>query len=67
MAKPKIKNYAVVDEDNNVVNVIAWDGVTEYNPGKGLTLVQSDTAGKGHTYDPDTEEFEAPIEDDVQE
>jgi hypothetical protein len=43
-------NYAVVDEKNIVVNVIAWDGVTSYNPGTGLTLVRSDTAAIGHIY-----------------
>lgn len=31
-------NYAVLDENNVVVNVIVWDGVTPYDPGPGLTL-----------------------------
>ena len=43
-------NYAVIDSSGNVVNVIVWDGITPYNPGAGLTLVQSDTAARGDTY-----------------
>jgi len=43
-------NYAVVNADNVVVNVIVWDGTTGYNPGDGLTLVQSDVAGRGDLY-----------------
>lgn len=31
--------YAVVDGTSLVVNVIVWDGVSEYEPGEGLTLV----------------------------
>ena len=40
-------NYAVVDENGLVVNVIAWDGVSEYNPGVGLTVIKSDEAHRG--------------------
>lgn len=32
--------YAVVDSEDVVVNVILWDGVTEYDPGEGLALVR---------------------------
>lgn len=45
-----IQNYAVIDVNGNVVNVIAWDGISTYNPGAGLTLVQSDVAGIGWIY-----------------
>lgn len=45
-----IQNYAVVDTNGNVVNVVSWDGVTAYNPGAGLALVQSNTAAIGYTY-----------------
>jgi len=38
--------YAVV-KDGEVVNVILWDGSAEYDPGEGLTLVQSDTLQVG--------------------
>lgn len=57
-----VKNYAVIDGSGVVVNVIAWCGTTEYNPGEGLSLVQSDTAGKGDIYDPVTETFSRPAQ-----
>lgn len=31
--------YAVVDGDGVVVNTVVWDGVQEFDPGEGLTLV----------------------------
>jgi hypothetical protein len=33
-------NYAVIDQNGNIVNIIVYDGVSQYNPGEGLTLVQ---------------------------
>lgn len=45
-----IQNYAIVDAAGNVTNVIAWDGSSLYNPGNGLQLIQSDTAGIGWMY-----------------
>lgn len=44
----------VVNADGLVVDTILWDGDTvnnPYNPGAGLSLIQSDTAGIGWTYD----------------
>lgn len=32
--------YAVTDKDGNIVNVIEWDGESEYNPGQDLELVE---------------------------
>ena len=32
-------HYAVIDADDLVVNTVVWDGVSEYEPGEGLTLV----------------------------
>ncbi|HEY7822965.1 MAG TPA: hypothetical protein VIG24_09040 [Acidimicrobiia bacterium] len=32
-------HYGVVDGDGLVVNVVVWDGVSDYEPGEGLTLV----------------------------
>lgn len=31
-------NYALVDKTNTVVNVIVWDGITEYTPHDGLSM-----------------------------
>ena len=54
-------NYAVIDQNNNVVNVIEYDGKSDYNPGKGLKLVKVDRTDqnveRGGTYDPDEETF----------
>jgi hypothetical protein len=46
----QIQTYAMVDATQTVVNVCLWDGVTEFAPA-GVTLVQSDTAKVGDTYD----------------
>jgi hypothetical protein len=34
--------YLVVDSNSQIVNVIAWDGVTAYDPGAGLQLIGVD-------------------------
>lgn len=34
-----------------VINVIEWDGETEWTTPEDCTLVQSDTAGPGWTYE----------------
>lgn len=39
-----IGNYAVIDRDGAVVNVIAWDGKSKFNPGDGLSLAPYDKA-----------------------
>ncbi|CAB4147931.1 hypothetical protein UFOVP504_53 [uncultured Caudovirales phage] len=31
--------YIVLDEDGAAVNVVLWDGVTPWNPGKGLRAI----------------------------
>lgn len=54
-----VNNYAVIDTVHSssvVVNVIAWDGISDYDVhdghgvSDGLILVQSDIAGIGWTY-----------------
>ena len=42
--------YAVV-QDGVVVNVVMWDGVSEWAPPAACTVVQSDTASIGDAYD----------------
>lgn len=56
----EIKNWAIYDVDGKVTNVISYDGNPGYNPGVGLKMVQSDTAGVGHTYDEATGTFTMP-------
>lgn len=36
--EPKISRYLILDSNNSVVNIIVYDGVSEYNPGEGLFL-----------------------------
>lgn len=44
--------YAVVNkEDETVINVIDWDGKSEYYPGDDFYLIQSDTCEIGHFYE----------------
>lgn len=44
-------DYAIVDENGNIISVIAWDGISPYMPPSGDTLIKSDgTASKGGTY-----------------
>jgi len=33
-----VDKYLVLDSNNTVVNIIVYDGVSEYNPGEGLYL-----------------------------
>jgi hypothetical protein len=42
--------YAVI-EDGIVVNVIIWDGATEWSPPEGQQVVPSNEAGVGYRYD----------------
>lgn len=58
--------YALIDtRDNNVANVIVWDGVTPYTPPPYhvTRLVRAgEVVGPGFTYDPQTDTFTAPPE-----
>lgn len=45
--------WAVIENGTNlVVNVVVWDGVSEWGPGDGYYVVQSDTLNIGDTYTP---------------
>jgi hypothetical protein len=34
----EVDKYLVLNENNEVVNIIMYDGVSEYNPGEGLSV-----------------------------
>jgi len=34
----EIDRYLVLNENSEVVNIIMYDGVAEYNPGEGLSI-----------------------------
>lgn len=36
----KAEDYALIDGDGNIVNVIVWDGVTEWEPPEGTQAVR---------------------------
>lgn len=40
-------SYAVLNSDKEVVNVIMYDGISEYDVGEGLVLFKSDVAQIG--------------------
>lgn len=55
--------YAIIDANNIAVNFIAWDGVSPYNPGEGLFIVEFDDTVSynfGWIYDPITKQFSDP-------
>lgn len=36
----EVSRYAIVDKNNNVVNVTLWDGETPWQPGKGIKAIK---------------------------
>lgn len=49
-----MKKYAVINSENKVVNIIIWDGLSIYNPGQGLQLIEildGTLVDFGYTYD----------------
>jgi len=51
-------------EDGLIVNAIAWDGETPYDPGDGMALVSLGESGAwiGWTYNAETKDFMPPPE-----
>ena len=49
--------YAIVNGSNQVINIVIWDGVSQWSPPKGCTPVLSTSANIGCTYDPDEGTF----------
>lgn len=47
------KNYNVVDLAGNIVNTIVWDGVTPYEPGDGMTLVEVVEVAQSEVVEPE--------------
>jgi hypothetical protein len=44
-----MKRYAII-QDNIVISVIIWDGLTEWKSPQGTHVVQSDTLNAGDNY-----------------
>lgn len=45
--------YAIVDQNNRVVNVVIWDG-SEWLPPRNHSIIPHDSANVGDDYDPAT-------------
>lgn len=56
--------FLLVDKDGLVVNAIEYDGVANYNPPRGLSLVEIGDSGAwiGWIYNAETGEFTPPAE-----
>lgn len=47
----EVDKYLVLNASNEVVNIIMYDGIAEYNPGEGLSLeVHPRNEGGSYTY-----------------
>jgi hypothetical protein len=45
-----MNNYAIVDQNGNIINIVLWDGELGWCPPEGCIAVQSDIAMVGGTY-----------------
>jgi hypothetical protein len=45
-----MSNYAIIDQNGNVISVILWNGETGWTPPTDCTAIQSDVAVVGGTY-----------------
>lgn len=63
--------YAVIDQENKVVNVIIWDGLAKWAPPAGCRVEASTEACRGDIWMPAINDFMRPLslvklpEDDV--
>tara|TARA_R110000803_G_scaffold203520_2_gene269127 strand:+ start:244 stop:438 length:195 start_codon:yes stop_codon:yes gene_type:complete len=57
-----MEQYAVINQDGLVINVVMWDGVTQWPVDHDvIKLPTGSLVGGGFTYDPDLDEFVAPV------
>ena len=56
------RNYAIVGEDNVVINVAAWDGVSPWTPPENTRLIQSDFAAIGDIWVEAISDFVRPLQ-----
>lgn len=48
-----MKNYAIIDDTNTVINAVVWDGLPPWTPSQGCMAVaipKGNSAGIGWTY-----------------
>jgi hypothetical protein len=53
--------YAVINEKNTVVNVIAWDGIAKWTPPEGHRLEQHEDVGIGDVWIEELKQFVRPL------
>ena len=44
-------NYAIVNSEGKVINMIIWDGVSTYSPPSGCQIIKTDNAAIGWDWD----------------
>lgn len=50
--------HAVIDTKTlKVINVVMWDGKSNWQPPKGCTVVPAPRAARGDVYDPEGKQF----------
>ena len=53
--------YAVIDQNNRVVNVIMWDGIAEWQPPKNHSVKESHEAGIGDIWMEELKDYVRPL------
>lgn len=53
--------YAVIDKSNRVINVIVWDGLTEWHPPSGCMVKETQEAAIGDIWMEDLQDYVRPL------
>ena len=53
--------YAVIDKSNRVINVIVWDGLTEWQPPSGCMVKETQEASIGDFWMEDLQDYVRPL------
>lgn len=53
--------YAVIDQNSRVINVIMWDGITEWQPPTGCMVKETHEAGMGDIWMEDLQDYVRPL------
>ncbi len=53
--------YAVIDKNNNVINVVEWDGITKWSPPESCTVKEHYEVGIKDVWIEDLNDFARPL------
>lgn len=53
--------YAVIDKSHRVINVIVWDGLTEWQPPSGCMVKETQEAAIGDIWMEDLQDYVRPL------